>query len=233
MPSNPDSVKIVVQSRVGSKRLPGKALLEINGFRLIEWVLIRTIKNSHGIKVVLATTENREDDELVELAAEYGVDSVRGHETDLVTRFLEVTKIYRPQEIIRVCADNPFVSDFFIAELYEYWLESELDYAYNHAPLGGLQVMDGFGAEIFSFPVLKAIDAVTELPELREHVTAAIWNDLVPCRRGAPKVPLEFRDSHVKLDIDTLDDLERVRKIVERDGLVPDSTDQQIAKSFR
>ena len=104
-------------------------MLEINGFRLIEWVLIRTIKNSHGIKVVLATTENREDDELVELAAEYGVDSVRGHETDLVTRFLEVTKIYRPQEIIRVCADNPFVSEFFIAKLYEYWLESELDYA--------------------------------------------------------------------------------------------------------
>jgi len=230
---NPAETKIVVQSRVGSRRLPRKALADINGFRLIEWVLIRTKSNPKEIPVVLATTEKPEDDELVELAAKHGIESVRGSEDDLVDRFLEVSKIHKLENIIRVCADNPFVSGRFIGDLHNYWLRNKLDYAYNHAPVGGLEVMDGFGAEMLSVRLLKRIDSSTPLPDLREHVTAAVWRDLVVCRKGTPTIPEEFKNSGVSLDVDSADDLIRVQRIAEQATLMPHSSDQQIAKAFQ
>lgn len=232
METNPADAIIVVQSRVGSKRLRAKALEEINKVSLIEWVLSRAKTNRHGIGVVLATTSISEDDPLVAIADHLGIEAIRGAELDLVNRFLAVAERFQPRWLIRVCGDNPFVSGQFIGNLFEFWEPNEMDYAYNHAPLGNLQIVDGLGAEIFSVELLREIDRVAKKPELREHVTAAVWQKEISCRVRTPTVPTGFENALLRLDIDTHEDLERIRSVADQFALEPKTSDLEIVRAF-
>ena len=51
----------IIQSRMGSKRLPGKMLRKIGNYSLIEWV-IRRLKKAKSIdKIILATSKKKKD----------------------------------------------------------------------------------------------------------------------------------------------------------------------------
>jgi spore coat polysaccharide biosynthesis protein SpsF (cytidylyltransferase family) len=51
----------IVQARVGSIRLPGKVLKEINGKSLIEILFHRLAQSKKIDKIILATTKNIEN----------------------------------------------------------------------------------------------------------------------------------------------------------------------------
>jgi len=70
-------VLAVVQARLGSSRLPGKALLEIAGRPMLSLVLERARAIPGVDEVVLATTTRPDDDALAALARHDGVASVR------------------------------------------------------------------------------------------------------------------------------------------------------------
>ena len=49
----------IIQSRMGSQRLPGKMTCKIGNYRLIDWV-IRRLKKSKSIhKIILATSNKK------------------------------------------------------------------------------------------------------------------------------------------------------------------------------
>ena len=52
----------IVQARMGSTRLLGKVLKEINGKPLIEILLQRLSRSEKIKKIILATAENKEND---------------------------------------------------------------------------------------------------------------------------------------------------------------------------
>lgn len=77
----------LIQARMESTRLPGKALIELGGHPVLEWV-IRRVKSSKKItKVVLATTTESSDDSISELAVELGIEVFRGAQDDVLGRF--------------------------------------------------------------------------------------------------------------------------------------------------
>ena len=52
----------IIQSRMGSQRLPGKMTCKIGNYRLIDWV-IRRLKKSKSIhKIILATSNKKKKD---------------------------------------------------------------------------------------------------------------------------------------------------------------------------
>ena len=73
----PRGVLAVVQARLGSTRLPGKALLEIAGRPMVAHVVARAAATPGVDRVVLATTVNREDDALADFARSAGLACVR------------------------------------------------------------------------------------------------------------------------------------------------------------
>ena len=59
-------IGIAVLCRMTSDRLPGKALAEINGKKAIQHVIDRVIRAASEYDIVLATSSESTDDELVE-----------------------------------------------------------------------------------------------------------------------------------------------------------------------
>ena len=74
----------IVQARMGSTRLPGKVLKEVNGKSLIE-ILFRRLSRSKNIdKIVLATSTNIEDEPLAKTIEKLGFDVFRGSEDNVL-----------------------------------------------------------------------------------------------------------------------------------------------------
>ena len=55
---------IILQARLGSKRLPGKVLKKINGKTILEHVINRLKKTKLSKNIIIATTKREEDKKL-------------------------------------------------------------------------------------------------------------------------------------------------------------------------
>lgn len=205
-------VAAIIQARMDSSRLPGKSLAKVYGdYSLIELVLMRVRAARMVDIVVLATSEDKNCDPLVELAdAVGGVSVFRGDDNDVLGRFAGAIEEYGPETVVRICADNPLVSPEEIDRLVEFFQEEDFDYATNSAKQCGLP--DGLGCEIIKASVLKKISGCIETQVYREHVTLYIIEHKEKFRVGHLHASPELCFPELRLDIDTGEDLEKVQR---------------------
>lgn len=204
----------LIQARTESVRLPGKALIELGGHPVLEWV-IRRVKSSKKVtKVVLATTTNASDDPIAALATGLGVKVFRGSQDDVLGRFANALEKFPADVVIRVCADNPFVSGREIDLLISDYLSNPVKYVFNHQPDGDCEYADGFGAELFEAEVLRNLNKIVTETAMREHLTLALRtlkpSDIrgVKARRGVSFPSLKF-------DLDTRSDFDNLTTLLE------------------
>ena len=138
----------IVQARMGSTRFPKKMLAQLGGLPLLEWVLRRVLKAKCIDQVVLATTDHVRDEPLVKLAEQLGVTAYRGSELNVLKRFVRAAALAKATDVVRVCADNPFIDPCEIDRLVLYFFNREFDYVCNHQDRLGSEYADGIGAEI-------------------------------------------------------------------------------------
>lgn len=200
--SNYHPIIAIVQARMGSKRLPGKVAMKIyKDFSLLEVVLRRVKRVTKLNAVILMTSENKDCDSLVEIADNLGIFTIRGSEEDVLSRFVKAINIYEPRTVVRVCVDNPFVDPGEIDKLIEKYADSHFDYIFNAS---------GFGAEIMNAALLLRIAGKELGLHDREHVTSYIIRHINEFRAEIYSLGPPILD---KIDVDTIEDLERVRKI--------------------
>ncbi len=97
---------ILLQARMGSTRLPGKSLAPIGVRPLVAHCVARLLVGA-AAPVMLATTDQPEDDALVYAVAPYGVPVFRGPATDVLLRFVQAARSVGARYIVRATADNP------------------------------------------------------------------------------------------------------------------------------
>lgn len=223
------NVVVLVQARLGSTRFPRKMLEQLGDYKLIEWVIFRLKKSKRISEVVLTTTDNPIDDELVLLASRMGVSVFRGSENDVLGRFAKAAKCHKAQIIVRVCADNPFVDPAEIDNLVDFYFNSNCEYACNHQDRLGSGYSDGFGAEILSLDLLLKLDNIVNESKYREHVTLFLWENYHQFKLCAPKAPNDCNFPDLKFDVDTQTDLVYLKKLVSK-GVNIDSSSREIIK---
>lgn len=202
----------IVQARMGSTRLPGKVLAKVRGRPLLATMLDR-VKGFGAIDgVVVATTVLERDDAIAELAAREGADVFRGSEDDVLARFAGAAAQAGAGTIVRLTADCPLI----VPEAVDAVLEAlgDVDLATN-APPHGRTWPDGFDAEAFTADALGRLDALATAPEDREHVTRGFH---VHPQFRVRTVHLPQDLGSLRLTVDTAQDLELVRRILERLG---------------
>ena len=91
-------VLAVVQARMTSARLPGKALADILGKPNTRWIIERLQAARELDGVILGITDQKEDDPLAELAQEINVPFYRGRNEELVEMYYEITKKFPQYE---------------------------------------------------------------------------------------------------------------------------------------
>lgn len=178
---------------------------------LIELVL-RRVRAAHSLaEVVLATTSRPIDDPLIEVAERLGVAVYRGSEDDVLERFAGALDIHEADGVVRVCADNPFVSPTSIDALAGFFeVNQPCDYATDGGRPSGRP--DHFGAEIMSAEALRRSADRAKAPEEREHMSAYVLGH-------REEFSLAFTPAvncGGKLDIDTADDYLAMRALAER-----------------
>lgn len=158
----------IIQTRMGSSRLPGKTLADLNGKPMLQWLIERVRASRHVREIIMATTIEPRDDVLVEFARARGFRIYRGSEMDVMDRFYQTAKLFGVDEIVRVTPDCPLTDPALIDAVVEAHLSGKYDYTSN---VVRRTFPDGLEVEVFSFPALeRAWREVTRASE-REHVT--------------------------------------------------------------
>lgn len=185
----------IVQARLTSTRLPGKAMLSLAGEPVIKHVL-RRCRSIPGIdRVICAVPDSPMSKPIEREAKMLGCGVFRGSEDDVLGRYYLAARWAKADIVMRVTGDCPFIDpevcDQVLALLGDY------EYASNILPRG---YPDGLDCEVFTMDALAAAYAAADDPSDREHVTTWMRRNL-PC----VNLPGDF-DPEMRLTLDDLDD---------------------------
>ena len=91
---------VITQARTGSTRFPNKIMNKIKNETLLS-IHINRIKKSKKINSIIVATTNNRDDDIIELEANnLNVKCYRGKEEDVLDRFYQAAKPYNPDFIV-------------------------------------------------------------------------------------------------------------------------------------
>ncbi len=200
---------LVVQARNGSTRFPKKMVAILAGKRAIEWVLTRLNKLEVDCKV-LVTSLLEEDTELINIAKSFGWYAIKGHPTDVLSRYAKAVEEFSLDFVIRITGDCPLSDPKVIEKAYKKALEEDVDYLV----LTG--IIDGFDVEVIKGGWILEANKKAKLPSEREHVSPYIRKS-----KRAKKLfyrPYEEDLSHIHLSLDYPEDLVVIERIIKALG---------------
>lgn len=190
-----------------SSRLPGKVSLAIGENHTVLGLCIsRALRSKLADSVVVLTTTDLVDDQVVLEAQKYGVKSFRGSEKDVLSRYFEAAETFEADVIIRITSDCPFIDPQLIDEAITKVLDENSEYYCNQEPF---VFPDGMDVDVFTKNVLTRAHAEATTQYDREHVTPYIKRI---AKKASPLVG-EKNFSHIRLTVDEPEDLLLTRKI--------------------
>ncbi len=161
----------IVQARMGSTRLPGKALKPIEG-KAMTWHVLNRLKRSKSIQTIcLATTDKKEDSALLELANNMGVNSFAGSETNVLDRYYQCATAQKSDHVVRLTGDCPLIDPEVTDAIINKHLESGADYTSNTLERSFPRGLD---TEVMTYDTLKKVWEAAVTDGAREHVTQYI-----------------------------------------------------------
>lgn len=206
-------VGAIIQAREGSKRLPGKALIDIVGKSALERVIERVRSAKLLDDVIVATTTNPEDDAIEKLCKQLNCNCFRGSENDVLDRVLKAAKKFKIEVIVEITADCPLIDYNHIDNLIDWHLVSSFDMTTN---ILERTFPRGYDIRIFNTTTLERVNAEVDNDKDREHVST--WMYLNPKGKKNYTVqnwtaPPEQHRPDLEVTLDTPEDLELLRFI--------------------
>ncbi len=203
---------VIIQARMGSKRLPGKSLKKYNNITPLE-VLVKRIKKVKKIsKIIIATTKLKTDNIIFKHSKKLNVEIYRGSNLNVLNRYYHAAKKFDSKNIIRLTADCPFIDLNTLKKMIKIFSKTNCNYLSNTYPLP-CTYPDGSDIEIFDFKSLEQSSKKAFLPSDKEHVTKYLWNSKkFKCKRIDNKKNL----SNYRYTIDTIDDFKLFSFIIKK-----------------
>jgi len=195
---------------MGSTRLPGKILIDIQGKSLLEHVIDRVCTSKLIEQIIIATTSNEKDKTIVDFAQEHQILYYVGSEDNVLDRFYQAAKMFHAGLIVRITPDDPFKDPEVIDKLVSHYLahRGSLDYVSNTIKP---TYPEGLDVEVFTFAALEKAWREAKKPSEREHVTPYIWNHSELFR--IVNIENDEDLSHLRWTLDTEADLRFTQEI--------------------
>lgn len=214
-------VKIAIQARSSSERLPNKIFEKIGEKEILQHVIdacrnAERYVNRHSVKygyVVSTCIVCPENDPVVQRYKRF-IEIIEGDEFDVFSRYNKACK--DASWIVRITADCPLIPEFLISKATMIAVKNKYDYLSNVDERCRLAV-DGHDVEVMSGHIVQWLAQCDLTKEEREHVTLRIRRDhekkSLPdwVLIGSMQSPLPLQN--IKLSVDTQDDLDKVRRI--------------------
>jgi len=165
------NINVSIEARMTSTRLPGKVMMPING-KINLAIMIDRIKKSKLIdNIIVATTINPQDDEIVHWCKKNNIDYFRGSENNVYERVLQTHKKFDTDIIVELTGDCPLIDYTILDKAILLYQNSHCDYVST----GGNYPI-GMGTQVYSLKTLKSVSKNRLLQyEDMEHVTPYIY----------------------------------------------------------
>ncbi len=213
-------IGVVVQARMGSRRLPGKVLRELGGRPLLQYLLERLGRCREPDLVGVATSRRERDRPIWELCRRLGVPCLRGSEADVAGRFGLASRRWGLDALVRVCADSPLLDPALVDQGVRRFRDARaggVNLASNVVSArGGRPSPPGQAVEIVSCRLLRRALARMVLGTHREHVTGYLYRHRQHPALGVRLLYLPCPGfwEGVRFTVDTAADLERMDRLV-------------------
>jgi glutamate-1-semialdehyde 2,1-aminomutase len=166
-------VVAIVQARMGSTRLPNKVMKLIGGTPMIELLLNRLADSKEVDQIVVATSVDYKNLQLVEHVQKIGYACEQGSENDVLERYMQAAKKHNADIVVRITGDCPLVDPGLVDEIIQRFKAENVDYFSNIVPP---TFPDGLDIEVFTYDSLERAGKEALDPSDKEHVTTYLRN---------------------------------------------------------
>ena len=194
-----------LQARRTSTRLPDKIYKDLNGAPVLYHAINRAKVAGLVDDVIIVSPHELPD-------VPEGVDCFvwrEGSESDVLGRFHAAANLYKPDYVVRLTADCPLLDPHLIDYVVDH--AKGFDYCSNVlAPT----FPDGVDVEVVPVETLTLLNKVVTNPYHREHVFTMLRGmmpDPKPFKFCSVESAINY--SHIKISVDTKEDLEKVRAL--------------------
>lgn len=204
---------ILIQSRMGSKRFPGKSMSKIDNKELLAHLLENLLFFFDNKQIYVLTSSNKENSPIVKCCKKYNIGYRKGDEENVASRFNSIL-LEKPNFnfFFRICGDSPFFSPFLIKESLNYIKKDmTLDFVTSMPNKGNPQ---GQNIELFKRKTfLKSYKSFTESDDF-EHVTSFFYKNLSDFSHmlvGSKHIKFDY--NRFKFSVDNHKDLAEIKNI--------------------
>lgn len=203
----------LIQARFGARRLPGKVLMPLAGRPVLWHVIRRLCSRSWFDEIVVATTEKKEDDGVVDVVngvEDERVRSVRGAVDDVLERLYVACEKEPSDWVVRVGADTPLVCLSHLRKMVDYMDEHRLDMVSANPDRTGLT--RGMECEVMAHQALVDAHLLAADSVEREHVSMFVERHHRVFRLAYPD-PTPWLCSEYRLSLDYPEDYNLLRRL--------------------
>jgi spore coat polysaccharide biosynthesis protein SpsF len=218
-PNPHKKVVAIIQARMGSSRLPGKVLLDIEGEVMLARVVRRCRRSTLLNQVIVATTDDPSDNAVEGLCLAKGYPYFRGNLHDVLDRYYQAARQFEASIIVRITADCPLIDavliDQAVSALFSGEAEPKWDFVANRLPPPWKRSYPiGLDVEVCTFAALENAWEEAKEAHQREHVMPYLYE-------GKGRFRILVLDhipdyGHLRWTVDTPEDLAVVRQIYAR-----------------
>ncbi len=166
-----NKVGAIIVARCASSRLPNKALAKINGRESIALVIDRIKRCNQVDQIILATTKEKIDDSLVEIALRENIEYYRGPTKNVALRYAEAVDSFNLDHFVRITGDAILCDDSMIDKAIISHLLSSSDVTFmKDMPFGTHK-------EVVSASTIKTIIETASNPNNTEYLEYYLEND--------------------------------------------------------
>ena len=208
---------------MSSRRLPGKVLKPILGRPMLLHQLDRARRANSLDRLVVATSTDDSDDDVVRICRDSGYECERGPLNDVLDRLWQIASRDGADHIVRLTGDCPLTDPDVIDLVVDAHLTTRADYTSNTQPRSTWP--DGLDVEVVRSGVLEQAWSEAVTTSDREHVLPFVWNR--PKRFRLNTVESESNLSHLRWTVDNPSDFEFVEHVYA--ALYPQDADVRIS----
>ena len=203
----------IIQARMGSTRLPGKVMLDVESNKTVLYFVIKQLQSCKLVdKIIVATTTLEDDKQIANFSKHLGVDSFRGSSDNVLDRYYQCAKEYSVSTIVRIPSDKPLIDPEIVDNVVSVFSNNSYDYITNFLP--NPTFPSGTEVEVFSINALKKAWEKAKIPSEKEHVTPYFANHEDEFK--ITHIENSENLSHLRWAVDKIEDLKLVRKIVSK-----------------
>jgi spore coat polysaccharide biosynthesis protein SpsF len=202
----------IIQSRMSSVRLPGKALRLIGNKSLLSHVITRVKTAKLVSRVIVATSDAVEDDDIQLFCLENGIECFRGSLEDVAFRLSMAAMSVNADSFLRINGDSPLIDPGIIDKAISLYCSGEYDLVTN---VQYRTFPKGQSVEAIRLDSLLKMYRLIDSAFHKEHVTTAFYensesfNILNFIKDGDPA-------SEIQLSVDTAEDFLLIEAILKR-----------------